>query len=120
MQGLGADPSALVAAIGPSIGPCCYDVGEELVDAFLAAGHARRDIDRWFTRVPSAARAGHSLRLDVAMSNVDQLAAAGVSREQIYACGLCTRTHRDVFDSYRADGANAGRMAAVIGVPPPV
>lgn len=117
MRRLGADTSTLVAAIGPSIGPCCYEVGDELIDAFLASGHARTDVDRWFARVPSASGKGGSLRLDVAKANADQLAAAGVPLEQIYACGLCTQTYREVFDSYRADGAEAGRMAAVIGVP---
>ena len=44
----GARPEHLVAAIGPAIGPCCYQVGPELVDAFAAAGHARHLIARWF------------------------------------------------------------------------
>ena len=44
----GARPEHLVAAIGPSIGACCYEVGSELVDAFAAAGHSRHLIDRWF------------------------------------------------------------------------
>lgn len=117
MAALGASPARIVAAIGPSIAPCCYEVGEELVEAFVAAGHVRRDVDRWFSRVSVDHCPGGSLRLDVAQSNIDQLEAAGVRRGRIHACGLCTQTHRDVFDSYRADGASAGRMVAVVGVP---
>lgn len=117
MVRLGAEPSTLVAALGPSIGPCCYEVGGELVEAFLAAGHSRRDVDRWFSRVEGDGQRGGALRLDVAHSNVDQLVEAGLPREQIHVCGLCTQSYRTVFDSYRADGSEAGRMVAVIRVP---
>jgi len=48
----GADPHTMVAAIGPSIGRCCYEVGSELVDAFAAAGHERYLIERWFVAPP--------------------------------------------------------------------
>lgn len=118
MRDLGARPEHIVAAIGPSIGPCCYEVGDELVDAFLAAGHARADVERWFHRAPHPERAEGALRLDVARANADQLEASGVSADRIHACGLCTKTHCAIFDSYRADGPEAGRMAAVIAVPP--
>jgi polyphenol oxidase len=110
----GCVPRDLTVAIGPSIGPCCYEVGEELVEAFEAAGHPREDVERWFSRVSDADRAKTSLRLDVARANRDQLVAAGVHSSRIFSCGLCTRTHGAVFHSYRADGRRAGRMAALI------
>jgi YfiH family protein len=116
MTMLGATPSDVVAAIGPSNGPCCYEVGDELIAAFLDAGRAGGDVERWFSRVPLNGRT--SLRLDVALANRDQLAATGMPAGQIHLSGLCTQTHRAVFDSYRAEGAAAGRMAAVIRVPP--
>ncbi len=47
----GTDPGDCDAAIGPSIGPDDYEVGGELVDAFLAAGHAPADVERWFRHV---------------------------------------------------------------------
>lgn len=105
----------VVAAIGPSIRPCCYEVGEELVEAFRRDGHSAADLARWFTASP-AADGGVSLRLDVALANRDQLRAAGVTG--IFDCGFCTRTFRETFDSFRADGDRAGRMAAILVVPP--
>jgi YfiH family protein len=113
---LGSRPDRLLAAIGPSIRPCCYEVGAELIDAFRAEGHAEADIDRWFTRV-QITEGTTSLRLDVATANRDQLLAAGLDAANVFDCGLCTRTFRDTFDSYRADGEGAGRMAAMIVVP---
>jgi YfiH family protein len=112
----GTRAADLTAAIGPSIGTCCYEVGPELYDAFIAAGHARADVDRWFStvRLPDG-RA--SLRLDVARANRDQLRAAAVPDTAIHDCRLCTRTHAQVFDSYRAEGNAAGRMAAIVVVP---
>jgi YfiH family protein len=114
----GVQPQHLVAAIGPSIGPCCYEVGSELVDAFAAAGHARHLIDRWFS-VRSAgsglrARSAGALVLDVPGANRDQLALAGVPEDQIFLSGLCTAMHLDVLTSYRAEKAQAGRIAGVI------
>ena len=105
----GTRPQNVVAAIGPSIGPCCYQVGSDLVDAFAAAGHERYLIDRWFSTPPGA-----PLRLDVAGANSDQLVLAGVPPQQIYDVGLCTAMHLDVLTSYRAEKENAGRIAGVI------
>lgn len=112
----GARPEDLVAAIGPSIGACCYDVGTELVDAFAAAGHPRHLVDRWFLAPP--ARLGSSerpgLRLDLTAANRDQLVLAGVPEAQIHACGLCTAMHLDVLTSFRAEKDKAGRIAGII------
>lgn len=110
---LGVEPRHLLAAVGPSIGPCCYEVGDDVYAAFREAGHGATDLPRWFSRAPSAT-GPPSLRLDVAGANRDQLASAGVPPAAIFSCGLCTMTHSTVFDSFRADGALAGRMAAII------
>lgn len=112
----GANPEDLVAAIGPSIGACCYEVGSELVDAFAAAGHARHLIDRWFLAPPAGRgnRNGPTLRLDVAGANRDQLILAGLREENVFMCGLCTAMHLDVLTSYRAEKERAGRLAGVI------
>jgi polyphenol oxidase len=112
----GSRPADLVAAIGPSIGPCCYEVGTELVDAFAAAGHERHLIDRWFLAPapPRGSRERSPLRLDVAGANRDQLVLAGVPEEQIHLSGLCTAMHLDVLTSYRVEKEKAGRIAGAI------
>lgn len=108
----GVDPKHLTVAIGPSIGACCYEVGASVLDAFRAARVDDDDLRRWFVHAD-----GGSLRLDLWAANRDQLLQAGISEERLFVCGLCTQTHRHVFESYRADGAGAGRMAALIAVP---
>lgn len=107
----GVDTSTLVAAIGPAIGPCCYTVGAELETAFRQAGHAPDLLARWFVH------RGRRIALDLWAANHDLLAAAGVRSANIHIAGLCTKTHRDVFESFRADGDRAGRMAAIVVAP---
>jgi len=112
----GARPAQLVAAIGPAIGPCCYEVGSELVDAFAAAGHDRHLIARWFSSPPPprGSRAQPVLRLDVAGANRDQLVLAGVPEEHVHVAGLCTAMHLDVLTSFRAERDKSVRLAAAI------
>jgi YfiH family protein len=105
----GSSPARLVAAIGPSIGPCCYVVGEELIEAFRCAGHQDGWLDVWFTRA-----ADGRLRLDLWRATLDQLTAEGLASDRVHVAGLCTMHHRDRFYSYRGDGPRTGRMAAVI------
>ena len=105
----GSIPADLVVAIGPAIGPCCYEVGPDLVDAFAAAGHERYLIDRWFLTPRE-----QKMRLDVPGANRDQLILAGVREQNIHTSGLCTAMHLDLLTSYRAERENAGRIAGVI------
>src|SRR5262245_34548007 len=107
----GSDPANLIAAIGPCIGPDDYEVGESLIEAFLAAGHSRADLDRWFIRARTKPH------LDLWSANRDQLIGAGIRPANIHLCGLSTAAHPDIFDSYRIAGERAGRMAAMITVP---
>jgi YfiH family protein len=112
----GTRPADLVAAIGPSIGACCYEVGTNLVDAFATAGHQRYLIDRWFLSPPPArgSRERPRLTLDVARANSDQLILAGVPEDQIHASGLCTAMHLDILTSYRKEKDQSSRLAGVI------
>jgi YfiH family protein len=107
----GSDPASLIAAIGPSVGPDDYEVGEGLIDAFAAAGHISSHIDRWFIRTSAKPH------LDLWTANRDQLVDAGMRADAIYLCGLSTVSHPDIFDSYRVAGERAGRMAGIIVVP---
>lgn len=112
----GTAPEDLLAAIGPSIGSCCYEVGTELVDAFAAAGHERHLIDRWFLSPPPArgSRQRAPLFLDVAGANRDQLLLMGVAEEHVYSSGLCTAMNLALFPSFRVERAQAGRLVAAI------
>lgn len=107
----GTEPSDLTVAIGPSVGPEHYEVGEQLIEAFQQAGHGAGDLARWFRRRAS------QLNLDLWAANRDQLIDAGVPEKQISICGLSTMAHPEIFDSFRLAGDRAGRMAAVVTVP---
>ena len=99
----GSQPRDLVCAVGPAIGPCCYEVGPELARQFSA----HPDAARWF--LP-----GRTPRLDLWQATRDQLARAGVPAAHIHVAELCTFDHSGLFHSYRRDGAAAGRLVAAI------
>ncbi len=100
LGGLGAAPQTLRAWIGPSIGPCCYEVGGEVAAQF--AGD--------FVR----AGCGGGFRLDLRAVNVAQLEAAGILRSSISVHPACTKCGGEGFASYRRDGQRAGRMIALV------
>lgn len=105
----GCEPADLSAAIGPCLGPCCGEVGPDVVQAFEEAGHPASALARWFSPGPR-----NRPMLDMWTANADQLAAAGVPRESIHVAELCTRTHAAIMHSYRVSGAAAGRMVGAI------
>jgi purine-nucleoside/S-methyl-5'-thioadenosine phosphorylase / adenosine deaminase len=122
----GSRPRDLIAAAGPSIGACCYEVGAEVRQRFEVAGWPDSTIDGWFfaraqptdgnrsmAGLPSEPRPGHWY-FDSGRAASDQLESAGVPRDQILVAELCTASHVHAFCSYRRDGADAGRMAAAI------
>jgi polyphenol oxidase len=105
----GVRPEQIIAAVGPCIGPCCYEVGESTRQVFRDAGHHPDMLARWFDP-----RDGDKFHLDLWRATRDQLEGAGVMPENIHVAELCTRTHADVLHSFRADGDKAGRMLGVI------
>jgi YfiH family protein len=105
----GSRPADLTAALGPSIGPCCYAVGQEVVDAVRRAGHDPLRIDRWFV-----GRAAGGYRMDLWTAARDQLSDAGLLVDRVHTCRLCTAHDTGRFFSYRAEGGGTGRLAAVI------
>jgi YfiH family protein len=104
-------PADLVAAIGPCLGPCCGEVGPDVVEAFRAGGADPSSLDDWFT--PGS---GDRSWLDLERANRDQLERAGLAPEAIFVAGLCTKTHRERLHSYRAEREAAGRLLAAIRV----
>jgi len=107
--GLGARPARLRAAIAPSIGPCCYVVGEPVIGDFTQAfGHARWE--RW-TRAASNGR----VMLDLWTANEELLAEAGVDPARIENPRLCTACHPELLYSYRK--GNRGRLVTVAALP---
>jgi YfiH family protein len=103
-----ARPERLRAVIGPSIGPCCYEVDEPVVGPLRAA--FPEAWERW-VRPGAPGRPGH-WSLDLWTANADQLAAAGVPAHAIATPRLCTGCRRDLFFSYRKEGM-AGRLGTL-------
>ena len=99
----GVSPGAVRAAIGPAIGPCCYEVGEEVVAALLTVAPAEVALR------PGPRRPHANLRA----VNEAILRAAGV--EEIEHVGPCTRCSADHY-SHRREGEATGRFAGVIGL----
>jgi purine-nucleoside/S-methyl-5'-thioadenosine phosphorylase / adenosine deaminase len=109
---MGARPEDLEAVIGPGIGVCCYEVGEEVAGQFDGQFAVR------FASQFDGAEAEREERLylDLAAANRAQLVEAGVPASQIHLSGMCTQCLADQFYSYRREGDKAGRMLAVVGV----
>ncbi len=108
MVQLGCRPRDIIAAIGPTIGPCCYEVGQEVIEA---AGAALGNTAGLFVR--RNGRLDHA-HFDLWETNRRHLAAAGV--EQIIQSKLCTACRTDDFFSHRAEQGRTGRFGVIIGL----
>jgi hypothetical protein len=97
----GSRPEDLLAAIGPSIGGCCYQVGPEVASQFRGIFPERGDLDR-------------KTRIDLSEAIRRQLVTAGIPRERIFAGAPCTLCDPD-FHSFRRDRTEE-RMYSVIGI----
>jgi hypothetical protein len=91
----GTSPADIVAAIGPGIGKCCYEVGAEVGRLFGLEGAGR---------------------IDLAAANRCQLIDAGVDDPRIDVLGGCTCCDAAHFYSFRRENEQAGRMISYIGV----
>jgi polyphenol oxidase len=106
----GVRPADVIAAIGPSISPACFQVGPDVREEFLNSEKtAPLGPAKWFT--PDV---DDRLRLDIWQANHDQLVASGLRSENIHIAGLCTMTHVRHFFSYRLEQQGTGRMVGVI------
>ena len=125
----GTKPADLLAAVGPSIGPCCYEVGTEVATQFLSqfsdapeyfdefrTGDEPNPI-QWLNMMPP----GHQpppkgVLLDLRKANRSQLVAAGLRLQNIHVSDLCTACRLDLLFSYRKEGPPSGRLMSVIGI----
>ena len=105
----GSEPGDLIAAIGPCLGPCCGEMGPEVPALFREAGHKDDELAQWFTTGATGRPYFNLWR-----ANRDQLQTAGLDARKIFTAALCTRSHPEVFHSYRAKGPEAGRMLGII------
>ena len=103
-------PENLRVAIGASAGPCCYEVGSDVIETFKG-----RFVDGAKLFTPT--RNGHAL-VDLLQANRDQLVSAGVRLERIHTAPICTMCSTDLFFSYRKEKSvqgKVGRLMAVVG-----
>lgn len=98
----------IVAAIGPSIGPCCFEVDEPVYHRFAAM--------EVFDERCVRRRPGDKFLIDLWEVNRRLLLAAGVKEEHLSVTDLCTRCRPDVFWSHRATGGVRGSLAAFIAI----
>ena len=123
----GTEPENLLAAIGPAIGPCCYEVGEEIGQQFRETFQYAEELLHQCSTLrtdcepeePSrlqadSASAGSKRLLDLPETNRRQLLDAGLSDTAIDLLPWCTRCRKDLFFSYRAERGLTGRMLSVI------
>ncbi len=130
----GTLPEDVVAAIGPGIQVCCYEVGEELKANFESQFDYARELfhdsqesdpvrEKYPMLFMNQRAPGHGdlclkLFLDLREANRRQLMAAGVPEQNITALHDCTSCDPKRFFSYRAERGNTGRMMAVVGIKP--
>ena len=101
---------SLRVAIGASAGPCCYEVGSDVIDAFISKFS---NGEKLFTQT----RPGHAT-VDLLQANRDQLISTGVNPERIHTAPICTMCRTDLFFSYRKEKSlhgKVGRLMAVVG-----
>ena len=98
-----SDPADIRAAIGPSVHPCCYEVGREVASEFLCAFPNKEDIVQEIK--------DGKFVCDLQRANVSALCFEGVKEESVSLSGLCTSCRHDEFFSHRASGGKRGSLA---------
>lgn len=98
----GAEPQNIKVAIGPSIGPCCFETGEEVACEFEQKYVTEKNNGKFM--------------VDLWQANKDILLECGIQNENIDISELCTICHSDVLYSYRAHKEATGRMGAFISL----
>jgi len=127
-----SDPADLVAAIGPGIHRCCYEVAEDFREKFAAqfaysgslfedvfdSEPVRRKYPLLFMnqRAPGHGAPPSTVHLDLVEANRRQLLDAGVPPQSIWASELCTSCRNDLLFSHRKEKGVTGRLMAVAGI----
>ncbi|WP_010243178.1 peptidoglycan editing factor PgeF [Acetivibrio cellulolyticus] len=101
----GCDPYDIEVAIGPSIGQCCFEVGEEVylefINTFAWCGEFCKKInEKWFIDLPPII--------------VRSLESEGIQRSKITLSSICTKCNNDVFFSHRGDNGKTGTLSAIM------
>jgi len=99
----GTHTEELLIVLGPSIGPCCYEVGETIAQEVTESGYAHAVVHK-----------EGSYMLDVNAIIHRQLQEAGVVKTHIDDLSICNACHHDTYFSYRADHQRTGRFCGVI------
>lgn len=107
-----SEPAELFAAIGPAIGPCCYQVGEPVISAVRAAFVAHDDLLVLPEDTDGDDFGASRPNFDLPEANRLQLKKAGV--ERIEVSDLCTACRTDLFFSHRAENGQTGRFGAIV------
>ena len=131
---IGSDPADLVAAIGPCIHTCCYEVSDDFPDKFRAqfeyadslfeevfdsnSLHLKYPLLFLNQRAPGHGDAASKLHLNLVEANRRQLLDAGLAEKNIWVSDLCTSCRTDLLFSHRAEFGQTGRMMAAIGIKP--
>lgn len=105
----GSNPARMIAAIGPTIGPECYEVDEPVMRPI------RETFSLW--KEVASTRGSDKWSLDLVKLNKLELVQVGLSEKNVNSLGLCTSCRRDLFYSFRAEG-RTGRMLSVIMIKP--
>jgi YfiH family protein len=98
----------IIAVIGPGIGECCYEVGDNCINPFKEKFSYWRDI--------AVKKDDEKWMLDIKKANRMQLIEAGLKQENILTTKFCTSCHNDRFFSYRREGKKAGRMLSFVAI----
>lgn len=105
----GSDPADIIAAIGPSIGQCCYEVDDPVYKPLCEIPYL--DKDKIFIK-----KENDRYMLNLWETNREILINAGIKAENIDVTDLCTNCHPDIFHSHRFTGGKRGNLAAIISL----
>ena len=125
----GSKPLDILASIGPSIGPCCYEVAADFVAKFTVqfadaadyfdeprSGEEPNPLQWLNMKPPGHQPPPKNVHLDLRKANRSQLASAGLLAKNIYVSDLCTACHTSLLFSHRREGPLSGRLMSAIGL----